>query len=92
MNQVVYKKCPGQDLSRKKIEDVVTNIPCPRCGYAVELFFDDVFRSCPECGQRVDKNPEKLQKDFGCAVWCEAAEECLSLDTVGKIKKNKKKD
>ena len=89
---MVYKKCPGQDLSRKKIEDAITNIPCPRCGYAVELFFDDPYRPCPQCGRRVDKDQERMQRDFGCAVWCEAAEDCLSPESVGKIKKAKKKD
>ena len=71
------------------MEDVVSDIPCPACGYPVEFFFDDSFRSCPNCGGRVDKNEERLQRDFGCAIWCDAAEECLSTEAYTKIKKGK---
>ena len=42
---MVFKKCPGQDLSRKKIEEVICNFPCLKCGAEVEFFFDDKIRN-----------------------------------------------
>ena len=86
---MVFKKCPGQDLSRKKIEDVVCNLPCPRCGSEVEFFFDDKNRVCPECGSKVSKNDIQVLKDFGCADWCEAAEKCIGKDLYATLKKAK---
>jgi len=86
---MVFKKCPGQDLSRKKIEDVISDIPCRQCGTAVEFFFDDLSRTCPECGALVEKCEERVRKDFKCAVWCEAASDCLGPDVLP-IKPKKK--
>lgn len=88
---MVLKKCPGQDLSRKKIEDVVCNLPCPLCGEEVEFFFDDKTRKCPGCGGIVSKSDIQLLKDFGCADWCEAAEICLGQELHDKLKQAKKK-
>ena len=86
---MVFKKCPGQDLSRKKIQDVVSEIICPFCFFSIEFFFDDSSRLCPNCGKRVDKSEEKLQMDFGCAVWCDAAEQCMSPEAYSKIKRGR---
>lgn len=88
---MVYNKCPGQNLSRKKIEDAVSERPCPLCRYPVEFFFDDVSRICPNCGKRIEKDEDMLRKDFGCAIWCNSAENCLSPDAYAKIKKSKKR-
>jgi endogenous inhibitor of DNA gyrase (YacG/DUF329 family) len=87
---VVFKKCPGQDLSRKKLEDVVCNLPCPSCGSEVEFFFDDKIRICPQCGNKVSKNDIQLLRDFGCADWCVAAEKCIGKDLYATLKKAKK--
>ena len=86
---MVFKKCPGQDLSRKKIEDVVSDILCQRCGKAVEFFFDDFSRICPNCGAPVFKSEEERAKDFKCALWCEAAEDCLGPDLPWKLEKQR---
>jgi len=88
---VVYKKCPGQDLGRKKIAEVVCNLPCPNCGVDVEFFFDDKIRICYQCGHKVSKSDVQLLKDFGCADWCEAAEKCIGNDLYLKLKKVKKR-
>jgi len=87
---MVFKKCPGQDLSRKKPEEVVCNLPCPSCGAEVEFFFDDKIRFCPQCGNKVSKNDIQLLKDFGCADWCEAAEKCIGTTLYSKVKAGKK--
>ncbi|MGB2906689.1 MAG: hypothetical protein WBB73_06295 [Candidatus Aminicenantaceae bacterium] len=83
---MVFKKCPGQDLSRKKIEDIVCNLPCPLCGEEVEFFFDDKTRKCPSCGTKISKNDIQILKDFGCADWCDAAEKCLGSELFTKLK------
>ena len=89
---MVFKKCPGQDLSRKKLEEVVCNLPCPKCGADVEFFFDDKIRICPQCSNKVAKSDIQLLKDFGCADWCEAAEKCIGKDLYAEIRKAKKKE
>jgi len=88
---MVFNKCPGQNLSIKKIEDAVSERACPSCKYPVEFFFDDVSRICPNCGEHLEKDEDLLKKDFGCAVWCDSAEECLSPAAYAKIKKGKKR-
>ena len=88
---MIFSKCPGQNLANKKLEDAVSERACPFCRYPIEFFFDDVSRICPECGKRIDKDEDLLKKDFGCAVWCDSAEECLSPDAYAKIKKSKKR-
>ena len=87
---MIFKKCPGQDLRQKKIEDVVCNLPCPVCGDDVEFFFDDKSRTCPNCKTKIEKRDEALLKDFGCASWCQAAEECLGDELYKRLKSAKK--
>jgi hypothetical protein len=65
-------KCPGQD-SRYWSEGSIFEVPCPECGEKVEFFKDESKRKCPGCGHRF-LNP---QMDFGCAAYCQFAEQCL---------------
>ncbi|CAN2041217.1 HD domain-containing protein [Candidatus Magnetomoraceae bacterium gMMP-15] len=65
-------KCPGQD-SRYWKPDAVFESKCPKCGSEVEFFKDDPARKCRKCGYRFI-NPKM---DFGCAAYCEFAEQCL---------------
>jgi len=65
-------KCPGQD-SRYWKPGAIFEESCPKCGHPVEFFKDDTARKCPHCNHRF-VNP-KL--DFGCASYCEFAEQCL---------------
>ncbi len=88
---MVFKKCPGQDISRKKIGDVVCNLPCPSCHAEVEFFFDDRVRICPSCGSKVRKDDTQVLRDFGCADWCQAAEKCLGTELYLTLRKAKKK-
>ncbi len=87
---MVFKKCPGQDLSRKKIEEVICNFPCLKCGAEVEFFFDDKVRNCPECGAKVEKSEARILKDFRCAEWCGMAEECIGPEKYSELIKAKK--
>ncbi len=65
-------KCPGQD-SRYWKPGAIFEAKCPKCGHFVEFFKDDTTRKCDQCGHRF-VNPNM---DFGCASYCEYAEQCL---------------
>jgi len=65
-------KCPGQDTRYWK-PDSITESKCPKCGHLVEFFKDDPKRKCDKCGH-LFVNPNM---DFGCAAYCEHAEQCL---------------
>ena len=65
-------KCPGQD-SRYWQSNAIFESTCTKCGAAVEFFKDDTTRKCDRCGHRM-MNPKM---DFGCASYCEYAEQCL---------------
>ena len=67
-------KCPGQDRRYWK-PDAVYEVPCPECGSSVELFKDEGFGRCCQCGHRF-VNPGA---DFGCAAWCALAPQCVGL-------------
>lgn len=65
-------KCPGQD-SRYWKKGAIFESNCPKCNQAVEFFKDDPSRKCNHCGHRF-LNPNM---DFGCASYCEFAEQCI---------------
>lgn len=65
-------KCPGQDTQYWQA-DAIFEAQCPECGKAVEFFKDDTLRKCHHCGHRF-MNP---QMDFGCAAYCQYAEQCI---------------
>jgi hypothetical protein len=65
-------KCPGQDMKYWKA-DAIFETACPKCAVKVEFYKDDTSRKCSGCGYRM-VNP---QMDFGCASYCQYAEQCL---------------
>ncbi len=65
-------KCPGQDTQYWN-QDAIFETKCPECGGPMEFFKDDATRRCPQCKQKI-VNP---QMDFGCAAYCQFAEQCL---------------
>jgi putative nucleotidyltransferase with HDIG domain len=65
-------RCPGQD-SRYWKADAIFDVACPSCGQRVEFFKDEPTRKCRNCGEKV-VNPKM---DFGCASYCQFAEQCL---------------
>jgi DNA-directed RNA polymerase subunit RPC12/RpoP len=68
-------KCPGQD-TRYWGPESVYETTCPKCGGPIEFFKDESSRKCRKCGQKV-LNPKM---DFGCAVYCKYAGQCLGTD------------
>src|SRR4030042_1333847 len=77
-------KCPGQDWRYWKPGDVFET-QCPKCGKRVEFFKDEVRRKC-KCGHEL-VNPKI---DFGCAQWCQYAEQCIGA-VPDEVKANQKK-
>jgi len=65
-------KCPGQDTQYWK-PGAIYDAKCPKCEKVVEFFKDDTTRKCSHCGHRFI-NP---QLDFGCASYCQFAEQCI---------------
>lgn len=65
-------KCPGQDMQYWN-ESAIYEETCPKCGGTVEFYKDDTNRKCGRCGHRM-VNP---RLDFGCAAYCQFAEQCL---------------
>ncbi len=65
-------KCPGQDTQYWNHE-AVFETQCPECGHDMEFFKDDATRRCSGCKKKI-VNPKM---DFGCAAYCQFAEECL---------------
>ncbi|GAV22770.1 hypothetical protein [Carboxydothermus pertinax] len=65
-------KCPGQDRSFWKIDDIFES-PCPHCGEVIEFWKDDITIKCPHCKNFVT-NPKF---NPGCAAWCNYADKCL---------------
>ncbi len=65
-------QCPGQDTQYWN-KDAIFDSKCPECGAAIEFFKDDTSRRCQGCGKKI-VNPNM---DFGCASYCQYAEQCL---------------
>ena len=65
-------KCPGQDTQYWNKEAIFES-KCPECGTKIEFFKDDTSRKCSGCGKRI-VNPKM---DFGCASYCQFAEQCI---------------
>ena len=68
-------KCPGQNPQYWKPEDTFEVI-CPNCKEIIEFFKDEPKRKCYNCKQEV-VNPKV---DFGCALWCPKAVECIGQE------------
>ncbi len=65
-------KCPGQD-TQYWTQNAIFETECPECGHPMEFFKDDATRKCANCKKKI-VNPKM---DFGCASYCQFAEECL---------------
>ncbi|MBF0467678.1 MAG: HD domain-containing protein [Desulfamplus sp.] len=66
-------KCPGQDTQYWN-PDAIFDTKCPECGSSMEFFKDDTSRKCRNCGKRI-VNPSM---DFGCASYCQYADQCIA--------------
>lgn len=61
--------CPGSRQLRSPRPD---SIPCPSCGYSVEIWSDEARAACPRCKQNV------VREGFSsCLDWCAKGKECV---------------
>jgi len=70
-------KCPRQDGRNIKAETLV----CPDCGYAIEIFSDEIKVRCPRCKNLICKT--RLPS---CVDWCKSARECIGEEKWEQLK------
>ncbi|MCP3924140.1 MAG: hypothetical protein GY714_16290 [Desulfobacterales bacterium] len=46
--------------------DSIFEIECPKCGYLVEFFQDEITRRCSKCNDLVKNN----RGSYGCSQFC----------------------
>jgi DNA-directed RNA polymerase subunit RPC12/RpoP len=73
----MFNKCPGQDSRKANVENIV----CAHCGYAAEIFSDEIKVACPQCENIICK--ERL---LTCVDWCKAARECIGEEKYKQLK------
>ena len=64
--------------------DPAFEVPCPKCGSAVEIFKDESKGRCTKCGHGF-QNPKT---DLACAKWCAYAEQCLGFAPEREVSAN----
>lgn len=74
--------CPG---SKKFRQPEPENLKCPSCGREVEMWTDEIQRSCPYCKAVILRKLEGAS----CLDWCRYAKECVGPDTYDKYMQNK---
>ena len=64
--------CPG-------VSNIVRPVPeylkCPNCGGTMEMWSDEDFGKCDECGHEYPK----ALKDASCLAWCPHADKCKEM-------------
>lgn len=80
-------KCPGQNTQFWKPEDAF-EVECPNCKTVIEFFKDEPKRVCYNCKCEVT-NP---RVDFGCALWCPKAAECIGEERYKQLFASAKKE
>ena len=73
---MVLDKCPGTDLRYVRVEEQ----PCPKCGYMVEIFSNEIKVVCPKCKTVVYRGSIP-----SCIDWCSYAKECIGSG-VGRLR------
>jgi hypothetical protein len=73
----MFNSCPGQDSRKTKVENII----CSKCGYAAEIFSDEIKVVCPGCKNLICK--ERLPS---CVDWCKAARECIGEEKWKQIR------
>ena len=79
-------KCPGQNPQYWKPQDAC-EVACPNCKEIIEFFKDEPKRKCFNCKQEV-VNPNV---DFGCALWCPKAVECIGQERYQQLVESAKR-
>ncbi|MBU2009389.1 MAG: hemerythrin domain-containing protein [Chloroflexi bacterium] len=70
--------CPG---SRNFREPTPEEMPCPQCGYQVEIWTKELVRPCPRCGTKVFREQRP-----SCIDWCPYAKECVGPEVYAALR------
>ncbi len=73
----ISKGCPGAINSRDVRPD---DIDCPFCGVQVEIWSDEPFATCPNCGREVTQS-----RGASCVDWCASARECVGSEKYERL-------
>ena len=73
----MFNKCPGQDPRKASVEVIA----CSYCGYAVEIFSDEMRVNCPHCKNFISKAVLPT-----CLDWCKAVRECIGEEKWKQLK------
>ena len=74
-------KCPG---ARRFLQPKPEIIICPHCGGEVEIWTDEVRRTCRACGGSV-----RREQAPACLEWCQHARECVGEEAYGTFVRNR---
>lgn len=70
-------KCQGQGSRNRQAENII----CINCGYAAEIFSDEVKIKCPACANLISR-----QRLPSCVDWCKAARDCMGEEKWNELK------
>lgn len=73
-------QCPGAATIRTPTLAIKK---CPQCGADVEVFSNDLFVKCDQCGFVVDNDIAS------CVQWCKHAKECVGDEMYRKLTEKK---
>ena len=73
-------RCPGQYQKNISAEA----LQCPKCGYEMEIFSDEMKGKCGQCGNVVYRDVLPA-----CVDWCKAARDCVGSEVFSARTKNK---
>ncbi|MFH1848332.1 MAG: HD domain-containing protein [Candidatus Omnitrophota bacterium] len=74
-------KCPGSQFFNQPKPEAIN---CPRCGYEVEIWSDEIKTTCPGCKKTVMRATEAT-----CLDWCRYAKDCAGDQIYSVYIKNK---
>jgi hypothetical protein len=73
--------CPGSRLLRQPAPEL---FPCPNCGTEVEIWTDELKRTCPACKKVVLR-----EGGMSCLEWCKFGKDCVGDSAFASYRKAK---
>lgn len=81
---VFDKSCPGSKAIKNPVPE---NMPCPNCGYEVEIWTDELKATCPKCKTKVFREAQ-----VSCIDWCPYAKDCVGPEVYERLKPGAKEE
>ncbi len=73
--------CPGNDKVKQPYPE---ELPCPGCGFVLEMWTDEVKAHCPRCNTLITRKAAP-----SCIFWCKFAKECVGEGLYNKYMESK---